>query len=176
MIPLDLRFSCCNNQQGPSTEIAARFPKVVSVKHDDAATRVRQRIDAWTKVQGHGSKKQLADAVTGLYGYERSATWVSDVVHGRQDLRLRDLDAVADAMDVPPGDLVRRSDRQYLEVTNSEARLLRYFRALPETIRAHWLAYLDYLYSFHERALAEQAAERKRRTEDAQKDRTRKPA
>lgn len=151
------------------TGIAARFPKVGPVKHDDAAERVRLRIAAWTKDQGHGSKKALADAVTGLYGVKRSPTWATDIVKGRQDLRLQDLDAVADAMDVPPGDLVRRNDRQYLEVTNAEARLIRYFRALPETIRAHWLASLDYLFSFHERALVEQAAERKRRTETAQR-------
>lgn len=151
-------------------EIAARFLRGVTVKHDDAATRVRQRIAAWVKEKGHGSQKALAEAVKGLYGFERSSTWISDVIRGRQDLRLEDLDAVADAMDkTPPGDLVRRSDH-YLEVTRTEARLLKYFRSMPETARAHWMAYLDYLFGFHERALAEQAAERDRRTKAAREE------
>lgn len=146
------------------------------MKHDDAAERVRARIVAWTKHSGRGSKKQLAEAVAGKYGVTRSATWVTDVTHGRQDLRLRDLDAIADAMEMPPGDLVRRDDHQYLEVTDTEARLLRYYRTLPNAVRTHWMAYLDYLYTFHERALAEQAAERKRRTEETRMELARRKA
>lgn len=142
------------------------------MRHENAATRVRRRIAEWVKEKGHGSRKTLAAAVKGLYGYSRSPSWVTDILdgpeHGGQDLRLRDLDAIAEAMEVPPGDLVRRNDAIYMELSATEARLIRYFRAMPDVIRGHFLAYVDYIYGFQERALADQAAERDRRTKAAQ--------
>lgn len=142
------------------------------MRHENAATRVRRRIAEWVKEQGHGSRKTLATAVKGLYGYSRSQSWVTDIIdgpdQGGQDLRLRDLDAIAQAMNTQPGDLVRRDDAIYMEVSATEARLIRYFRTMPDVIRGHFLAYVDYVFSFQERALADQAAERDRRTKAAQ--------
>lgn len=138
------------------------------MRHENAATRVRQRIAEWVTRHGHGSKKVLAEKVRGLYGHSRSPSWITDILDGPdkggQDLRLRDLDAIADAMRVPPGELVSRPDAIYMELSASEARILRHYRAMPDVIRGHLLAYLDYIYSFQERALSEQASERDRRT------------
>jgi hypothetical protein len=133
-----------------------------------AAERVRRRIREWIEAEGHGSRTSLAKAVPAKFGEPKSTSWVTDLLRRsgkkQSDLRLRDLDAVAAAMGVPPGDLVRRDQDLYLEVTPSEIRLLRYFRALPDVIRGHLLTYCDYIFGFHERALSEQAAERDRRT------------
>lgn len=145
--------------------------QVEPVKHENAATRVRRRIAEWVQQEGHGSRKRLADAVKGLYGRSRSSAWVTDIIdgpdRGGQDLRLRDLDAIADEMRVAPGDLVRRDDRQYIEVSSTEARMLRYYRLLPDVIRGHFMAYLDFLHSAHDRLVGEQAEERQRRTTEA---------
>lgn len=143
------------------------------MRHENAAERVRRRIKDWIDAAGHGSRTRLADAVTGLYGQSRSPSWVTDILDGPddggQDLRLRDLDAVALAMAVPPGDLVRHADNLYLEVTPSEMRLLRFFRALPDVTRHHMLAYLDYLFGIQQQVLEKQAQERDERTAEAKR-------
>ena len=147
------------------------------MRHDNAAARVRRRIAEWIAAQGHGSRKRLADAVKGLYGHSRSPSWITDIIdgpdEGGQDLRLKDLDAVADAMGVPPGDLVRRDDNLYLEITQNEIRILRFFRALPDVARHHMLGYFDYLYSTQQRLLETQAQERDQRTSEARRERAR---
>lgn len=111
-----------------------------------AQERVRERIRDWVKAAGHGSQRKLAARVPGLYGEPRSDQWISDILNRRSDVTLRDLDAVADAMDVPPGELVRRNDRNYLELTMAETRIVHYFRVLPYTIRQHWLGWLDFIF------------------------------
>lgn len=146
-----------------------------NVRHDNAAARVRRRIEAWVKANGRGSQKKIVETVIGLYGQPRSAAWMTDIIdgpdHGGQDLRLRDLDAVAKAMGMQPGDLVAKEGHAYAELTASEARLLRYFRAVPDVVRGHWIATLDYLLEPHEAALREQTAERDRRTRAAKAER-----
>lgn len=139
-----------------------------------AAERVRVRIKEWCDREGHGSKKQLAEAVNGLFGDTKSRSWATDITSGGADLRLRDLDAIANLLDVPPGDLVRRPHDHYLEVTPTEMRLLRYFRAMPDVTRGHFIAYLDYIFGFQERALAEQAAERDVKTRSAREEHARR--
>lgn len=143
------------------------------MRHENAAARVRRRIAEWVKEQGHGSRKRLAVAVAGLYGASRSQSWVTDLIdgpeNGGQDLRLRDLDAVAQAMGVRPGDLVRRDDNTYLEITPSETKVIRYLRALPDVARHHFLAYLEYLRDMQQRQLEEQARERDARTAEARR-------
>lgn len=143
------------------------------MRHDNAAIRVRRRIAEWVAKEGHGSRKRLADAVKGLYGAARSPSWVTDILdgpdNGGQDLRLRDLDAVAATLDVPPGDLVRRDEDLYLEVTPTEIRLLRFFRALPDVARHHMIGYFDYLHGMQQRVLDNQARERDERTAEAKR-------
>lgn len=141
------------------------------MRHDNAAARVRRRIESWVKANGRGSQKKIAEAVTGMYGYSRSPSWVVDIIdgpdNGGSDLRLRDLDAIAKAMDIHPGDLVAKEGHAYAELTASEARLLKHFRSLPDVVRGHWMAALDYIMEFHEKAMEEQAEERERRTKAA---------
>lgn len=119
----------------------------------DAAQRVRQRIKDWLAKEGHGSQKRLADAVSSRYGQPKAPTWVTGIISGPQnrgqDLRLADLDDVADCLGMQPGDLVRRHDRNYLELTTVETRLVQYYRALPETIRHGWIAWLDHMFKTH---------------------------
>lgn len=147
------------------------------MRQDNAAARVRRRIAEWAKAKGHGSRKRLADAVRGLYGKARSSSWVTDLIDGPddggQDLRLRDLDAVADVMGVAPGDLVRRDDNMYAEVTPSEMRILRFHRSMPEVTRHQVMGYFDYIYSLQQKALEGQARERDERTAEAKRQRAR---
>lgn len=143
------------------------------MKHEDAAQRVRRRITEWIHLQGHGSRKQLADAVKGLYGASRSSSWVTDITdgpeHGGQDLRLRDLDAIASAMGTTPGDLVRHAEHGYLEVNSTEQRIIRFFRAMPDVARHHVVAYFDYLYNLQQQSMDAQTKERDRRTAEARR-------
>lgn len=147
--------------------------EITLVRAENAAVRVRRRIADWVKREGHGSRKRLAEAVRGLYGKPRSSAWVTDLLDGPeaggQDLRLRDLDAVAAALKVPPGELVARDDHEYTEVTPSERKLLRYYRTLPAVIQHHMISYLDFLHAAHERELANSERERKARTEQAKR-------
>lgn len=140
---------------------------------ENAAERVRRRIAEWVKAEGHGSRKRLSDAVLGLYGQKRSASWVTDIIdgpdRGGQDLRLKDLDGIAAGMGVPPGDLVRQNDNLYAEVTASEWRILRFYRALPDVARHHVLGYFDYIYSLQQKTLEAQARERDERTAAAKR-------
>jgi hypothetical protein len=140
-----------------------------TVRHESAAVRVRRRITEWVNAQGHGSRKRLADAVRGLYGHARSGAWVTDIVDGKQDLRLRDLDGVAEALGVPPGDLVRRDDNFYLEVTHTERRLIGFYRSLPDVARHHLLEYFNYIYGLQQKVMETQARERDARTAEAKR-------
>lgn len=132
-----------------------------------AAERVRSRVREWLDATGHGSRKRLAKAVHGKFGIKRSSSWVSDITRseGKQiDVALRDLDEIAEAMGVPPGNLVRRTNDYYEEVTPPEMRLLHWYRSLPHAVRSQLMSVLDYVFSFHDKALAEQLAERQRLT------------
>ncbi len=144
---------------------------------EDAAARVRRKLSHWVSTEGHGSRKRLADAVHGLYGKARSASWVTDLLdgpeHGGQDLRLRDLDAVAAIMKVPPGELVAKEGHEYIEVTASELRLLRFYRALPDVARHHFLALLDFLRGQQEIVADVHTRERDVRTAEARRDHAR---
>lgn len=146
---------------------------LMTTRREDAAARVRRRIREWVEREGHGSKKRLADAVLGLYGVTRSSSWVTDILDGPaakgQDLRLRDLDAVAIAMGVPPGDLVRHNDNLYAEITPSELRILRFYRCMPETVRHHFIFYFEYLFGTQQQLLEDQARQRDTLTAEAKR-------
>jgi hypothetical protein len=139
----------------------------------DASHRVRQRIHDWVKREGRGSKKRLADAVSARYGVTKGQGWVTGILNGPdkkgQDVRLVDLDDVAECLGMPPGDLVRQHDRNYLELTMAETRLIQHYRALPETIRHGWIAWLDYMFRFQHEAIKTHGHERERRTARARR-------
>ena len=122
----------------------------------DAAQRVRLRLKEWIAREGHGSKKRLAEAVAAKYGDSKSQSWVTSIQrtpdNDGQDIRLKDLDDVAACMGLPPGELVSSYDRKYLELTMVEAKLVEYYRLLPDTVRAHWIYWLDYLFKPHRHA------------------------
>lgn len=143
------------------------------MRRDNAATRVRKRIAEWVKEQGHGSRKKIADAVRGMYGEPKSQSWVTDILDGPekkgQDLRLRDLDAIADLMDVPPGELVRREDSIFLELSHTEYRMVRFFRTMPDIARQHLIEYFGYIFGLQERLTEIQTQERDKRTAEAKR-------
>lgn len=120
------------------------------MREDGANVRVRKRIKEWIATQGHGSQHKLAQAVTAKFGEPRSDQWISDILASRQDVTLRDLDAIADHMKVPPGDLVRKNDRNYLELRMVETKLVRYFRVLPVRVAENWMLWLDFMFQQHE--------------------------
>lgn len=142
---------------------------VMAYANDSAAERVRQRIREWVASQGRGSQQRLADAVPGRFGEPKTPQWMSDVLKGKSDLSLRDLDAVAEHLGVPPGHLVRKNDRNYEELTMAESRLLSYFRSWPETIRHAWLNWLEYLTRFQRDVVFESKAAKQKRTRAARR-------
>lgn len=135
--------------------------------YPNAAERVRQRIAEWVDTHGYGSQRQLAKSVPAKFGEPRGDQWISDVVKGRSDLRLKDLDAIAEAMGVPPGWLTRKPDRNYEELTMQESKLLRYFRALPETVRHGFMTWMDYFFRAQDQVLHAATTERTARTKKA---------
>lgn len=116
----------------------------------NAAWRVRERVREWLRSEGRGSKTRLASHVAAKYGTAKSLSWVTSIQRAPddkgQDIRLKDLDDIAECMGVPPGDLVRGTDRNYLELTMAETRLIGYYRLMPETVRLHWLHFLDHVF------------------------------
>jgi transcriptional regulator with XRE-family HTH domain len=135
----------------------------------NANDRVRERIGEWVEKEGHGSQRRLARAVSGKFGEPKSDQWISDILNKRSDLTLRDLDAVASCMDVPPGWLVRGLDRNYDELTMAESKLLRFYRGLQDTVRTAWLLWLEYLFAQQEAALTKVAAKREQKTQQARR-------
>lgn len=134
-----------------------------------ANDRVRHRIAEWVEAHGYGSQRQLARAVPAKFGEARGDQWISDIVKGRSDLRMKDLDAIAEAMGVPPGWLVRLPDRNYEELTMAESKLLRYYRLMPEIVRHGFLTWLDYFFRTQEQAVGVQTTKRTKRTAKARK-------
>lgn len=133
----------------------------------NAAERVRLRLNEWAIEVGHGAGKRLGEAVSGKFGEQMSPQWASGILSGKSDLRLKDLDAVAELLGVPPGDLVRRDGDHYLELIPTEMLFVRYLRGLPDTVRKHLLHVCDYFYAFQDGVLKAQRAQVDLRTKAA---------
>jgi hypothetical protein len=138
----------------------------------NADQRVHAHIQEWAERTGHGAATMLSKAVSGKYGEDMSVQWASGIINGNP-LRLKYLDAVAELLGVPPGDLVRRHEDHYLEVTYSEMRFLKHLRTLPDTVRQHLLQVYEYIFGFQERLLKEQKAIVDGRTKAARLERQR---
>jgi len=134
-----------------------------------AADRVRKRIKEWVEAEGHGSQRRLAQAVSSKYGEPKSDQWISDILNERADVTLRDLDNIADHLQVAPGWLIRGHDRNYEELTMTESKVLHYFRGMPDTVRHSWMVCLDYLFSFQEAKLTKAKMTRTQRTAEARR-------
>lgn len=138
-----------------------------------AAERVRMRLNEWAVKEGHGARTKLAHAVTGKYGKPMGLSWASGILKGKSAVQLDQLDQVAELLNVPPGDLVRRNKDHYLEVLPSEMLFLAHIRSLPDTVRHNLLHVWDYLFGFQERLLKEQKATVDKRTKAARLERER---
>ena len=99
---------------------------------EHAAERVRRRLRDWLAKEGQESTARLARAVDAKVNRGRAT----------QDIRLRDLDAIAEEMGIPVGELVQPEGADYIEVTPIEMRMIRHLRAMPDSARDHWLANL----------------------------------
>lgn len=135
------------------------------MSYEPCDERVARRIREWVDAAGHGSQTRLAAAIPSKFGEPKTVAWLNDIIHNRSDLSLRDLDAVAEAIDVPPGELVRRPDRNYVELTMTELKLVERYRSWPETIRHAVVTWLDYVFRVQDQppgASAPKSAQRRR--------------
>jgi transcriptional regulator with XRE-family HTH domain len=111
-----------------------------------APARVRARIEARLKELGM-SGVELAKAVRPDANYSAQGSWISGILSGDQNLRLDYLDAIADALNLSPSELIRYDDATLRELTPSEMRLLTHYRNWPRAVQDHWLEMLDYFAS-----------------------------
>lgn len=113
---------------------------------DETATeRVRQRIAEWVKQRGHGAQRELLKNIKAWCRDTRSDQWLSDILNRRAKIMLDDVDLVACAMEVPPGDLIRQRDRNYLELTMQESAVVLWFRSMTTDARRYFLGWLGIL-------------------------------
>lgn len=61
--------------------------------------------------------------------------WLSNILNGQRGLRLVDVDKVADFFRIPPGELIRETDSDLVEVTPTEQKLLRKIRRVSDEYR-----------------------------------------
>jgi transcriptional regulator with XRE-family HTH domain len=95
-------------------------------ERDDPASRVRERMKRWMDVTQVGQREFASDL-------KKTQVWLQKILSGENDVRLKDLDAVADAMRTTASELVRSEDERYqLELTPTEVRLLENLRRRPE--------------------------------------------
>ena len=102
----------------------------------DVRTRIRQRIRRLLDDRG---MKQRAFAVR----MGHTEQWVSNLFRGDFTLTMDDLDKAAEALQVPPSEIVRLHDDPW-ELTPTEMRAVRALRMLPASIRDHAVTMLDY--------------------------------
>jgi transcriptional regulator with XRE-family HTH domain len=141
----------------------------------NASDRVLARLSTWAEHEGRGSRKKLAEAVTGKYGEPMTIQWASGVINGHQKVSLDQLDAIAALLGVPPGDLVKRDEDHYMEVLPHEMRFVGHLRSMPDAIRRHLMYVWDYFLETQDRILVQQKDQVDRRTKAArlQRDRLR---
>lgn len=108
-----------------------------SMSTPDVRTRVRQRIRRLLEDRGH-TNRAFATAL----GHKDQ--WASNLLAGRFPLSLDEIDAVAEFLRVPPGEIVRVADEPW-ELTPTEMRVIRAIRMLPPPIRDHLVILADYL-------------------------------
>lgn len=94
------------------------------------AERVRERLKHWLEITNL-TQRELARTV------KKSQVWVKHIVHGTNEVRLRDLDIIADAMRTTASELVRAEDERYqLELSPTEVRVIEKLRRRPELFQA----------------------------------------
>lgn len=94
------------------------------------AERVRERLNHWLAVTKL-TQREFADTV------KKSQVWVKKILHGEHEVRLADLDVVADAMRTTASELVRADDERYqLELSPTEVRVIEKLRRKPDLFGA----------------------------------------
>lgn len=94
------------------------------------ADRVRERIRRWLTV----TKLTQRDFSASV---KKSQVWLQKVLRSENEVRLADLDVVAQAMRTTAAELVREEDERYqLELTPTEVRVIEQLRRRPELFGA----------------------------------------
>lgn len=99
-------------------------------------TRIRQRIKRLLEDRGW-TQRYFAQKIG------HGDQWASNLFRGDFTLPMDQLDLVADALGVPPSEIVRRHTDPW-ELTSQEMRAIRALRLLPPVIREHAVTQLDY--------------------------------
>lgn len=92
--------------------------------------RVRERMRRWMDTTGISQRDFAGDL-------KKSQVWLQKVLAGENQVRLKDLDQVAQAMRSSAPELVRGTDDRYqLEVTPTELRLVEHLRRRQDLLLA----------------------------------------
>lgn len=100
------------------------------------SARARERLrlaldsDNWTQ-------RELAKRVG------KSQPWLQKILTGENALRLDDLDRVAAALGIPPGELIRDGGNELVEIAPTELQAVRALRAMSVEVRLHCVAVLS---------------------------------
>ena len=78
--------------------------------------------DAWTQ-------REFASKL------DKSQPWLQKILSGENAIRLDDLDAIAAALKIPPGELVRDAEHDLMELTPLEVTLIHAFRDLTPQVQ-----------------------------------------
>src|SRR3977135_4227089 len=57
--------------------------------------------------------------------------WISNIVTGRRGIKLNDVEGIAEALNVPVAELVRKPEDRVYDLSATEARLIEAFRKIP---------------------------------------------
>lgn len=94
------------------------------------AARVRERIKRWIDITKVGQRELARDL-------SKSQVWLQKVLAGENDVRLRHLDDVANALHTSASELVRGDDDRYqFELGPTEAKIVERMRHRPQAMYA----------------------------------------
>lgn len=101
------------------------------------AERVRERMRRWMETANLDQRTFAGDL-------KKSQVWLQKVLTGENQVRLRDLDQIADAMRTTTTELVRSDEERYtLELTPTEVRIVEALRRLRADVLDAFLKLLD---------------------------------
>jgi transcriptional regulator with XRE-family HTH domain len=92
-------------------------------ENDSMNIRMRFRVRVADLLERRGLKQKT------LIG-DNTEGWISNIMTGRRGVRLEDLEAIANILNVPPSELIRAPTDVTLELTPQEVRLVEAFRVL----------------------------------------------
>lgn len=102
----------------------------MSRTNTDPAGRVRERMQRWLDTTQMGQRAFAKDL-------HKSQVWLQKILKGANQVRLRDLDAIAQAMRCSAAELVRdTSERHTADLTSTEILVLERLRHRPRILQA----------------------------------------